>query len=156
MAAGAYPLTLEVKAGRDRRSKLDPRAHIGYLVGYRGVAIYKIWIPELAEVIVTRDVTFNEGQFYDPSEKRPHAIVQQLEDLAAKQQVDVYGHTEQDEDIQSTIFVGGWEDNMADEAEESETADDADEADEDEINKEDSQPGGRARAQPASRARGGS
>lgn len=43
-----------------RRSKLDSRCHIGYLVGFEGHNIYRIWIPSRREVIRTRDVIFNE------------------------------------------------------------------------------------------------
>jgi hypothetical protein len=69
----AYPLTREVKAKLERKRKLKPRAHIGYLVGYDATNIYRIWVPALKEVIRTRDVTFNESLFFDP----------RLEDLTA-------------------------------------------------------------------------
>ena len=59
----AYPLNHKIP----RRSKLDPRAHIGYLVGYDSTNIFCIWIPSRNKVIQTRDVTFDENVFYDPS-----------------------------------------------------------------------------------------
>ena len=34
-----------------RRDKMEPRAHIGYLVGYDSTNIYRIWIPSRERVI---------------------------------------------------------------------------------------------------------
>ncbi len=107
----AYPLTAQVKAGTERRNKLDPRAHIGYLVGYEGVAIYRVWVPELSEVVITRDVTFNEGQFYSPGNERPAIPIRQLEDLTARLAIEPIGQ-EPDEDTRPTIHVGGWNLNL--------------------------------------------
>ena len=65
----AYPLNRDRAAGRNKRSfKVSPRGHIGYLVGYRASNIYRIWIPELDQVITTRNVTFDESLFYGMSE----------------------------------------------------------------------------------------
>lgn len=62
----AYPLNRERAAGRNKRSfKVTPRGHIGYLVGYRASNIYRIWIPQLDQVITTRNVAFDERLFYD-------------------------------------------------------------------------------------------
>jgi hypothetical protein len=44
--------------------KLDPRAHIGYLVGYDSTNIYRVWIPHKGIVISTRDVIFDEYTFF--------------------------------------------------------------------------------------------
>lgn len=46
------------------RNKLQPNAWIGYLVGYRGTNIYEIWDPKQQRVIATRDVTFDENEFF--------------------------------------------------------------------------------------------
>jgi hypothetical protein len=48
-----------------KRQKLQPRAHIGYLVGYELTNIYRIWIPHKKKVISARDVLFDEEEFYD-------------------------------------------------------------------------------------------
>ena len=49
--------------------KLDPRAEIGYLVGYDSTNIWRIWNPANGYTIIrARDVYFNEGQMYDPSD----------------------------------------------------------------------------------------
>lgn len=60
----AYPLDKSIS----RKEKLLPRAHIGFLVGYDGTNIYFIWIPSQRKIIRTRDVIFNEGEFYKQDE----------------------------------------------------------------------------------------
>jgi hypothetical protein len=44
---------------------LDPRAHIGYLIGYDSTNIYRVWILHKEVVISTRDVIFDETTFFD-------------------------------------------------------------------------------------------
>jgi hypothetical protein len=58
----AYPLDHHIP----KRQKLDPRAHIGYLIGYDSTNIYQIWIPSRGKVIRTRDVTLNDDLLYNP------------------------------------------------------------------------------------------
>ena len=45
-----------------RHKDFQPRARTGYLVGYSEVfrGAYKVWIPEWNQVIISRDVTFDE------------------------------------------------------------------------------------------------
>jgi hypothetical protein len=50
----AYVYCRHIKAA----DKTEPRAHIGYLVGYNLSNIFRIWIPSLDRVIRTRDVIF--------------------------------------------------------------------------------------------------
>ena len=55
----------EREAKQTRRAfKVKPRGHIGYLVGYCASNIYRIWVPVLDKVIVTRNVTFDENILY--------------------------------------------------------------------------------------------
>lgn len=44
--------------------KLNPRAEIGYLIGYAASNIYRIWIPHSNKIKLARDVTFDETQFF--------------------------------------------------------------------------------------------
>ena len=60
----AYPLNKVIP----RLDKMEPRAMIGYLVGYDSTNIYRIWIPSQMRVIRTRDVTFDHSRFFDPAE----------------------------------------------------------------------------------------
>lgn len=78
----AYPLEKDRTAAIDRRSyKSRVRAHIGYLVGYRASNLYRVWIPQLEEVITTRDVTFDEEKFYsDNTDRQPIEIERQIAD----------------------------------------------------------------------------
>jgi hypothetical protein len=51
---------------RPKLARTEPRAHIGYLVGYESINIYRIWVPGFNRVFSTRDVDFDETKFYDP------------------------------------------------------------------------------------------
>jgi hypothetical protein len=48
--------------------KLEPRAHIGYLIGYDSTNIFRIWILSRETVIRTRDITFDQDSFYSPKD----------------------------------------------------------------------------------------
>lgn len=61
----AFALTDDTLRGKSRLQRLDPRAWIGYLVGYRSSNIYRIWIPSMGKVISTRDVVFDEDTVFD-------------------------------------------------------------------------------------------
>ena len=63
---GCRAYTVEHKI--PRKSKMDPRAHIGYLVGYDSRNIYRIWIPSKKRVIRTRDVTFDHDAYWTPDD----------------------------------------------------------------------------------------
>jgi hypothetical protein len=61
----AFAMTDDTHRGKSRLQRLDPKAWIGYLVGYQSTNIYRIWIPSMAKVISTRDVVFNEEAVFD-------------------------------------------------------------------------------------------
>lgn len=66
----AYPMTTNalerVKSNRAIDST-EPRAHLGYLVGYRSETQWTIWVPSLRRpVIVSANVQFDERYTYDP------------------------------------------------------------------------------------------
>ena len=49
----------------ERRTKLDPTAQQGILVGYSEVSkAYRIYIPPLRKVVVSRDVRFEEDRAF--------------------------------------------------------------------------------------------
>ena len=60
----AYALRTDL----EKLDRLEPRAHIGYLVGYKSSNQFKIWVPKLNRVIETRDVTFDESKVYSPKD----------------------------------------------------------------------------------------
>ncbi|XP_044714786.1 uncharacterized protein HRG_11821 [Hirsutella rhossiliensis] len=63
-------LNSRYKARKDiNQFKLGPRAHVGYFVGYHASNIYRIWVPKLNQVILSRDVRFNEEEFFDPEKE---------------------------------------------------------------------------------------
>lgn len=67
----AYAMTADAQRGRNKLQKLDPRAHVGYLVGYDSTNIYRVWIPHLGKVISTRDVIFDENTIFDGNKTPP-------------------------------------------------------------------------------------
>ena len=60
----AYPLDYYIP----KKKKLEPRAYIGYLVGYDSTNIYRIWILTYKKVICTRDVTMDNNLLYNPTD----------------------------------------------------------------------------------------
>jgi len=69
--ARAYPMIKEREAGRAKRAfKTIPRGHIGYLVGYYASNIYRIWVPVLDQVIISRNVTFDEDILFIPEQEK--------------------------------------------------------------------------------------
>lgn len=66
-----------------RTKKLDPRAQIGYLVGYSASNIYNIWTPSLNKVISARDVTFDENTLFNPDHAFPSKESGQFAELKA-------------------------------------------------------------------------
>ena len=88
----------------DRVSRrTSPRTYIGYLVSYEGSNIYRIWVPSKATVIRTRDVNFNEDEFFNPETE------QRLEDPLDSFHFKTRGPEplleDTDSDIESTITV---------------------------------------------------
>jgi hypothetical protein len=65
----AFAMTDDTQLGRFRLQRLDPKAWIGYLVGYRSSNIYRIWVPSIGKVISTRDVVFDESTIFSGSEQ---------------------------------------------------------------------------------------
>ncbi|KAJ3554331.1 hypothetical protein NPX13_g10642 [Xylaria arbuscula] len=60
----AYTLDSSSQLKKDRLDRLDPKAWIGYLVGYDSTNIYRIWNPLNNRIESTRDVQFQEKSFY--------------------------------------------------------------------------------------------
>jgi hypothetical protein len=55
------------KRDRPARAKLRDKAIMGWLVGFSATNIYKVWIPHLDRVIISRDVQVDEKVMYDPA-----------------------------------------------------------------------------------------
>jgi hypothetical protein len=54
------------KRYRPARAKLQEKAITGWLVGLDATNIYKVWIPRLDRVVISRDVQVDEKVMYDP------------------------------------------------------------------------------------------
>jgi hypothetical protein len=64
-SACVYPIIKEHEAGKEKRVyKVKPCGHIRYLVRYYASNIYRIWVPALSRVIITRNVTFDKDILY--------------------------------------------------------------------------------------------
>jgi hypothetical protein len=65
----SYAMTTKAKKKEERLHRLNPRAWIGYLVGYSSTNQYRIWVPFLNRVVITRDVIFDERIVFDGDSK---------------------------------------------------------------------------------------
>jgi hypothetical protein len=61
--------------------RLEPRAHIGYLVGYVSTNVFRIWILSQKTVVETRDVVFDITKRYDPQDDQLYVALEILEIL---------------------------------------------------------------------------
>jgi hypothetical protein len=61
----AFVMTPEAKEKKKRLQCFNPKAWIGYLVGYQSTNIYRIWILSRNEVICNCNVIFDEGTTFD-------------------------------------------------------------------------------------------
>ena len=102
----AYAMTENAQIRRNRKQKLEPKAYVGYLVGYRSINIFKIWISDRRTVISTRDVIFDEISLYDEqtSEKETFEEVIQRVKLSISEALNE-GIFEEDEDIFDHISI---------------------------------------------------
>ena len=63
--AQVYLIIKDYEARRNKRVyKVIPRSYLSYLVKYVISNIYRIWVPVLNKVIITRNITFNENILY--------------------------------------------------------------------------------------------
>jgi Reverse transcriptase (RNA-dependent DNA polymerase)/GAG-pre-integrase domain len=60
----AYTLTAEAQEKLKRKQRFNPKAWIGFLIGYDSTNNYRIWNPKLNKVISTRDVIFDEDSTF--------------------------------------------------------------------------------------------
>lgn len=61
----AFAMTPDAQIKQNRLQRLNPKAWIGYLVGYDSTNVYRVWNPVTNKVVRTRDVTFNEEAVFD-------------------------------------------------------------------------------------------
>ncbi len=69
----AYPIIYNIP----KLQKLEPRAHLGYLIGYSSRNIYRIWVPGKKQVIRICDVTFDEATHYQLADVNAGQLVQE-------------------------------------------------------------------------------
>jgi hypothetical protein len=78
----AFAMTKQAQLNEKRLERFKPKAWIGYLVGYQSSNIYKVWNPLTNQVVMTRDVIFNEEQTFP-------GILPQLKDELRKVDLEV-------------------------------------------------------------------
>lgn len=96
----AFAMTAEAQLKLKRKQKLEPKAHIGYLVGYQSSNNFRVWIPHKNKVITTRDVIFNETSFFDNSLMKPelmHSVDELIEEIEISEAQQVVEATLEDE-----------------------------------------------------------
>ena len=77
-------MTTTAQKKEKRLQRLNPKAWIGFLIGYSLSNIYCIWIPAQNRVISTRDVIFNEDEFFsgDIKDLKDDFLYTSIEELA--------------------------------------------------------------------------
>jgi hypothetical protein len=60
----AYAMTTTAMRKEQRLKRFNPKAWIGYLVGYTSSNTFRIWNPVVNRVVVTRDVISDEGETF--------------------------------------------------------------------------------------------
>lgn len=78
-------MTDYTKRGKRKLQRLDPKAWIGYLVGYRSTNIWRIWIPSLVKTTSTHDVIFDEDTVFsgNTEDLMDNIVHNTLEEIAA-------------------------------------------------------------------------
>ena len=116
----AYAMTKDAQVKKNRLFKLNPRAHIGYIVGYDSTNIFRIWIPHQGKVISTRDVLFDENTFFNGQrDKHSEELITQLNELVHEVQIPpqvAYNERilQEDEEVISNWYMSYDQDTMDD------------------------------------------
>ena len=82
----AYALTTDTFKKALRLQRMNPKAWIGYLIGYNSTNVYRIWNPVTNTVISVRDVIFDENETFSGNTEEwrddlLHISTQELEAL---------------------------------------------------------------------------
>jgi hypothetical protein len=102
-------MTEDAQLKKNKKRKLDPRAYIGYLVGYDSTNIFRIWIPHKGKVISTRDVLFDEHTFFDGKMEASRQMIAEMDSLIARVQLPEAEATnerllEEDEEVLEPLY----------------------------------------------------
>lgn len=62
-------------------AKMEPRAEIGYLVGYEASNIWRVWFPRRGAVRSVRDVVFDENVFFNARQLEKEPVSDILESM---------------------------------------------------------------------------
>ena len=73
----AYALRYKIS----KTNKLEPRAKLSHLIGYKSTNIYKIWIPATNKVIRTKNVIFDKSKLFLVKKNLLLKFVKQVKEL---------------------------------------------------------------------------
>jgi transposase InsO family protein len=75
---------------KKQRTKLDPKSHLCYFLGYcDNTKGYRIWDPETSQVLIRRDVSFNEQVLYGDQQETLRPSSSSEQELTATLSTDV-------------------------------------------------------------------
>ncbi|KAF4435725.1 putative retrotransposon HobS hobase [Fusarium austroafricanum] len=83
----AFALTSSAQLKEKRlQSRTSPKAWIGFLVGYNSQNIFRVWNPLTNKIYITRDVIFNEEEFFSADETQMRETIGEytLEEIQAR------------------------------------------------------------------------
>jgi hypothetical protein len=61
----AFAMTTDALKKANRLQRFNPKAWIGYLIGYDSTNVYRVWNPITNKVVRTRVITFNEHETFN-------------------------------------------------------------------------------------------
>ncbi|EED11739.1 conserved hypothetical protein [Talaromyces stipitatus ATCC 10500] len=112
----AYTLTSGYQLKKNRLQRFNPRAWVGYLVGYDSTNVYRIWNPSTGRIVRARDVIFNEdevfsGDIQDIKDDLLHVSVEELTILLNKIDIRVQSGEVEDnanfgDEMEDLVFDG--------------------------------------------------
>jgi hypothetical protein len=112
----AFAMTKEAQLKKIRLQRFDPKAWIGFLVGYDSTNNYRIWNPSLNKVVSTRDVVFNEDAFFSGDVQQLkddllHVNVNELSELLKNisQPGDTVINTVENQEQEGPVVLGGFD-----------------------------------------------
>lgn len=108
-----FALTASAQLKEKRlQSRTSPKAWIGFLVGYNSQNIFRVWNPVTNKIYITRDVIFNEDEFFSADEMQMRQMIGQetleeiqirLKTLLGPEQLDQVMEPVQGPDEQETL-----------------------------------------------------
>jgi hypothetical protein len=115
----AYAMTTTAMRKEQRLKRFNPKAWIGYLVGYTSSNTFRIWNPVLNKVVIMRDVIFDEEETFSGALKELRDDIRELELDELSTLLQEYALPEEaEEQVNPALAPRGLEEALLDSAEE--------------------------------------